>query len=396
MRILFLTSRIPYPPHRGDKLKIWNLMKQLAQRHDIFLLTFIQSKEEERFIAPLKEVCRDVEIVYLPLWRSLLNCLTALFGKEPFQVAYYRSPAMDHLLSQAIHRLQPDVLHTHLIRMAQYTATRETFPRVLDMTDAVSLYLSRFRDAQANPLKKWALGLELKRMQEYESIIARYDRALVCSQTDKEFLQRRGSGLKLDLLRNGVDLDAFSINGEIDSDPYRIIFSGNMSYYPNIDGAKFLVREIFPLVKQSIQQARLYIVGQNPPAQVVSLASAEVIVTGFVPDMRAEYLKSAIAVSPIRFGAGTLNKVLEPSALGIPVVSTSIGWEGLGLEKDKEILVANDARGIADAIIRLLKDSTLRHTMGQQAARKVRATSGWESIAGDLEVIYTQLVEKTR
>ncbi len=394
MRILFLTSRIPYPPHRGDKLKIWNLMKQLAQRHDIFLLTFIQSKEEERFIAPLKEVCRDVETVYLPLWRSLLNCLTALFGKEPFQVAYYRSPAMDHLLSQAIHRLQPEVLHTHLIRMAQYTATRKKPPRVLDMTDAVSLYLSRFRDAQSNPFKKWALGLELKRMQEYEPIIARYDRALVCSQTDKEFLQRRGSGLKLELLRNGVDLDAFSINGETESDPYRIIFSGNMSYYPNIDGAKFLVREVFPLVKKSIPQARLYIVGQNPPSQVTSLASADVTVTGFVPDIRSEYLKSAVAVSPIRFGAGTLNKVLEPSALGVPVVSTSIGWGGLGLEKDTEIFVADDAPGLADAIVRLLKDASLRRSIGQRAAQKVRSTLGWETIAGDLEAIYQQVVKK--
>jgi len=396
MRILFLTSRIPYPPHRGDKLKIWNLMKQLAPRHEIFLLTFVQSKEEERFIAPLKEVCKDVQTVHLPLWRSLWNCTAALFGGEPFQVAYYRSSAMERSLRQTIDRFQPDVLHTHLIRMAHYTAEERDLPRVLDMTDAVSLYLSRFRDAQSNPFKKWALGLELKRMQEYEPIIARFDRALVCSETDREFLQRRGSGFKLDLLRNGVDLDAFSINGETESDPYRIIFSGNMSYYPNIDGAKFLVHEIFPLVKRSVQQARLYIVGQKPPAQVASLASADVTVTGFVPDIRTEYLKSALAVSPIRFGAGTLNKVLEPSALGIPVVSTSIGWEGLGLEKDKEILVANDARGIADAIIRLLKDSTLRQSMGQQAARKVRATSGWESIARGLETIYTQLVEKTR
>lgn len=394
MRILFLTSRIPYPPHRGDKLKIWNLMNQLASRHEIFLLTFIQSKEEERFIAPLKGVCREVEIIRLPLWRSMLNCTAALFGKEPFQIAYYRSPAMERQLTQTLERLQPDVLHTHLIRMAQYTATRETLPRVLDMTDAVSLYLSRFRDAQSNPLKKWALGWELKRMQEYEPIIGQFDRALVCSDTDMEFLRRRGPDFKLDLLGNGVDLDAFSINGTTQADPYRIMFSGNMSYYPNIDGAKFLVRAVFPLVKKSIPQARLYIVGQNPPSQVTSLASADVTVTGFVPDIRTEYLKSAVAVSPIRFGAGTLNKVLEPSALGVPVVSTSIGWEGLGLEKDTEIFVADDARGLADAIVRLLKDASLRRSIGQRAAQKVRSTLGWETIAGDLEAIYQQVVKK--
>jgi sugar transferase (PEP-CTERM/EpsH1 system associated) len=396
MRILFLTSRIPYPPHRGDKLKIWNLMRQLASRHEIFLLTFIQSKEEERYIAPLKEVCREVETVHLPLWRSLLNCAAALFGKEPFQVAYYRSPAMERRLSQALQRLQPDVLHTHLIRMAQYTATPGGLPRVLDMTDAVSLYLSRFRDAQSNPLKKWALGLELKRMHEYEPIIGQFDRALVCSHTDMEFLRRRGPDFKLDLLRNGVDLEAFSVNGTAQADPYRIMFSGNMSYYPNIDGAKFLVSEVFPLVKKSVPQARLYIVGQNPPSQVTSLASADITVTGFVPDIRAEYLKSAVAVSPIRFGAGTLNKVLEPSALGVPVVTTSIGWEGLGLESEKEILVANDPRSIATAIIRLLKDPTLRSSIGQHAAQKVRATLGWETIAGDLEAIYEQIVKKAR
>lgn len=391
MRILFLTSRIPYPPHRGDKLKIWHLLRQLAQRHEVSLLTFIQSREEEHWIKPLKEVCQDVIVVRLPLWRSLLNCVLEVFGNEPFQVAYYRSPIMKKRIDEVLELIRPDVLHTHLIRMAQYTADYPQVPRVLDMTDAVSLYLTRFRDRQSNPFKRFAIGMELDRIHNYESIISRFDRALVCSETDREFLKRRDARFRIELLRNGVDLETFSANGTIHADPLRIIFSGNMSYFPNIDGAEFLVREVMPLVVQSVPGARLFIVGQNPPAQVTSLASKEVIVTGFVPDIRTEYLKSFVAVSPIRFGAGTLNKVLEPSALGIPVVTTPIGWEGLGLRKDEEILVAEDAHGLADSIIRLLRDRDLRDAVGQRAAQKIRSTLGWETIVKDLESIYAHI-----
>jgi sugar transferase (PEP-CTERM/EpsH1 system associated) len=394
MRILFLTSRIPYPPHRGDKLKIWNLMKQLSQRHEIILLTFLANDGELRWIDNLRAICREVHTVRLPLWRSGLNCMIAIAKGSPFQVEYYRSQRMKELVQEQLEKTKPDVVHTHLIRMAQYTSEEKNLPVVLDLTDAVSLYLARFREVRRNPVVRWLLGLELKRMRRYESIIGEFGRGLVCSETDRKFLLDLYPGLSLSILPNGVDLETFSTNRSVSLEPFRIIFTGNMSYFPNIDGASFLVREVMPKIVQAVPQAKLFIVGQNPPASVKALAGRNVVVTGFVEDIRSEYLKSVLAVSPIRFGAGTLNKVLEPLALGVPVVSTSIGLQGLGLSAGTDILIANDSGEFAAAAVKLLTDENLRGTMAAHASEKVRAKFSWENISRDLERLYQEVIER--
>jgi glycosyltransferase involved in cell wall biosynthesis len=229
-------------------------------------------------------------------------------------------------------------------------------------------------------------------MRRYESIIGCFDRGRVCSNTDRSFLLDRYSNLLLSILPNGVDLDTFSTNRSTRCEPFRIIFTGNMSYFPNADGASFLVREVLPKIRRVVPQVKLYLVGQNPPSSVHALAGENIVVTGYVEDIRSEYLKSMVAVSPIRFGAGTLNKVLEPLALGVPVVSTSIGLEGLGLENGADILIADGAEQFAASVVRLLTDGPLRASMGSRASEKVRSQFGWEGIAQELELIYEEVI----
>ncbi|HXG37178.1 MAG TPA: glycosyltransferase [Bacteroidota bacterium] len=396
MTIFFLTPRIPYPPYRGDKLKIWNLLRQLSKRHRIVLVSFIQSEREREYVSPLSEVCAEIHLVSLPRWKSFFNCVVAMFQNIPFQVAYYRSREMRRVIDRVVNQTKPDLIHTHLIRMAQYTAHRKSYPRVLDMTDAVSLYLARLSGHHRNPVIRAIVGVELKRMLSYESIIAQFDRTLVCSSNDRDVLLQHIPLARIDLLYNGVDLETFSINGTLRPDPYRIILTGNMSYYPNADGAKFFVREIFPHIRQQVPEAKLYIVGQDPPRSVKALASDHVVITGFVPDIRLEYLKSAVAVSPIRFGAGTLNKILEPLALGVPVVSTSIGIDGLGLTMGEDILVADKPQEFAQHVVQLLTNGQSRERVAGSAAEKVRTRFSWDRLTRDLEQIYETIVNEQK
>jgi glycosyltransferase involved in cell wall biosynthesis len=198
--------------------------------------------------------------------------------------------------------------------------------------------------------------------------------------------------LPLSLLPNGVDLETFSSPAPPSPEPGRIIFTGNLSYFPNVDAACFLVREILPKIQKDVPTVKVYIVGQNPSSKVRALAGRDVIVTGYVDDIRAEYLKSSVAVSPVRFGAGTLNKVLEPLALGVPVVTTSIGLEGLCLEPGNDLLVADTAEKFAGAVTRLLTNDGDRMSMAARASEKVRARFSWEKIARDLEQIYEEIV----
>jgi sugar transferase (PEP-CTERM/EpsH1 system associated) len=396
MTVLFLTPRIPYPPYRGDKLKIWNLLRVLSRHHDIVLLTFIQSKEEERFVQQLRAVCREVQVVYLPRWKSMLSCFVALFRPIPFQVAYYRSPRMRKILQETLGRVYPQLVHTHLIRMAQYTAHYSSIPRVLDVTDAVSLYLKRFLVKERNPLKKVGLFVEHCRVKHYERIVRKFDCTLVCSEVDRTVLRQAGEAARIELLYNGVDLDIFSENGTVAYERHSVIYTGNMTYYPNKDGAIYLARKIFPLVQKKISDAKLYIVGQDPPKKVKSLESTHIVVTGFVPDIHDYYLRSAVAVSPIRFGAGTLNKILEPLALGVPVVSTSVGFEGLQLRQGEDILVADNPRAFAEAIIAVLTDQSLRKKLSDNGKRAIRNLYSWDNIGQELEAIYTTVLESSK
>lgn len=145
MKILFLTSRLPYPPHRGDKLKIYNLIKQLSRRgHDITLISFIASQKEEENVKPLMEFCSDVKTILLRPVTSLSQCLFGIFSSLPFQVLYFASREMRGLITRELTAHRYDLIHVHLIRMAQYCEGTIDSKRVLDLTDAGSLYLERF------------------------------------------------------------------------------------------------------------------------------------------------------------------------------------------------------------------------------------------------------------
>jgi sugar transferase (PEP-CTERM/EpsH1 system associated) len=396
MNILFLTSRFPYPPHRGDKLKIYNLLKRLSRKHTITLLSFVSGRRDLSYVGEIEKLGVRVETVVLPKWRSLMNSLLALPGSEPLQVRYYTSRRMRARLRALLEERRYDLVHIHLIRMAQYGRSGEPPVRILDLTDAGSLYLERFYRTTRNPVKKYLLGIELGRLRRYESVIGEFSASLVCSAVDREVLADRADGATIAVLPNGIDLSYFTPDPARRYDPRRIIYTGNLSYFPNSDGVIFFVREVFPLIRKVNPGVTLYIVGKDPPGSVRGLASTDIVVTGFVEDIRGEYLRSSLAVAPIRFGAGTLNKVLEPMALGIPVVATSVGAEGLSLEPGRHLLVADTAPEFASCVNRLLADERLRSELAENAMRVVRARYDWDMVTDSLDEIYRECTGEGR
>jgi sugar transferase (PEP-CTERM/EpsH1 system associated) len=397
VKILYLTSRFPYPPFRGDKLHLYNILKPLSRRHEVTLVSFIQRGTQVQWVDALRPLCHRIELVHLPAWRSLVQCLQVIFSKCPFQVAYFKSRAMNDLVHRVIAEEQPDVVHVHLIRMAQFVEADRKVPRVVDLTDATSLYLSRFRAASRSWLKKLLLSEELRRILDYEKVLAEFDLSLVCSPLDLSVMKDHVPRATLEIVRNAVDMSRFPpLDGAIRADPGRIIFTGNMTYFPNEDAARYMVNDILPLIRREIPDVRLFLVGQNPPASVRALAGAGVVVTGFVEDIRAEYARSAVAVAPIRFGAGTLYKILEPLALGIPVVTTSTGIGGVDLIAGEDILVGDDPQAFATHVVRLLRDPDLQRMMAARAAAKVLALHDWEIVAGKVEGVYRDVVNAHR
>ena len=280
-----------------------------------------------------------------------------------------------------------DVVYFHLIRSAQYLDLNEEAGKslkVLDFTDAVSLYLSRFFKIEKNPFKKLFIKIEEKRVKAYEKIAEKFNTVFICSDIDKEYLKAQGLNANIKILNNGIDIDYFK-SESVKFEENRIIFTGNMPYYANYDAVIYFAKKIFPLVLNEIPDSTFYIVGQKPPNKIRALNSKNIFVTGFVPDIKKEYLKSAVNVAPIRFGAGTLNKVIESIALGVPVVATSQAVGGLPQILKKYVFIANNQEEFAHFVVKILRDPSLRYQLMKEGQNIIRDMLSWEKIVGKFE-----------
>lgn len=393
MKILFFANRIPYPPYRGDKLKIYNLAKRL-QHHELHLLTFAQTKEEFQYKAELEKVFKKVHPIYLPKWQSALNCISGLWSKMPLQVLYFQSAAMRNRLEEVLKADEFDAVHVQHLRMSPYFATKKNIPRILDMPDAFSLYWQRRMKMQHNPLLRIFGRIEQKRVWQYEKIMQAFDLSLVCSAEDLSYLEDQHHIDTIRLLPNGVDLGLFSAGDHDYSHNHTLLFTGNMDYAPNIDAVIYFVNDILPLIRQKIPHVRFIIAGQRPVPKVQALANDYVEVTGFIKDLAAVYNAASVVVAPLRFGAGTQNKVLEGMAMGIPVVCSNIGFKGLGIESGEGAIMQTDAESFADSVITLLSSEVLRAEVGQKGIEVIQSRFGWDAIAATLDGYLKQVAAK--
>ena len=181
MKILFLANRVPYPPYRGDKLKIFNLARRLKNSHELHLLTFAQSEEDLGYKAELEKIFKEVHFVYLPKWKSALKCLTGLWDSKPLQVLYFQSGELQQKLDSLLLQHKYDAVHVQHLRMSPYLAQRKDVPRILDLPDAFSLYWERRKMVKRGLLTTLFENMEQGRVLKYEKILEEYNLALTCS-----------------------------------------------------------------------------------------------------------------------------------------------------------------------------------------------------------------------
>lgn len=392
MKILFTANRFPYPPFRGDKLKIFNLASRLAGKHTLHLVTFIQDESDRDHLPELEKIFSEIHLVPLRKLASGLNVLSACFRREPFQVRYFHSPAMRDMIEELKVLHDYDVVHVQHLRMAQYWDEDARIPRILDLPDAYSLYWKRRTEA-ASGLAKVFARIEQARVARYERVIRKFDLSLVCSIEDQAYLQRHLGLDNIGLLPNGVDMRTFCSEGHDYAQDKVLLFTGNMDYAPNVDAVTYFAQEIFPLILEQVPAARFVIAGQRPVKKVTQLASDRIEVTGFVPELKHVYARAAVLVAPLRFGAGTQNKVLEAMAMGVPVVSRDIGFNGLGIKSGEGAILAMDARSFANECIALLGSESMRRQVGLAGSQVVAERFDWDKVAQRLEAFLKQAIE---
>ncbi len=387
MKLLFIANRFPYPPYRGDKLKIFNLAKQLAISNELHLITFAEYADDLEHLDKITPYFKKIEVVKLPKWKSYFNVLLGLFNSKPMQVSYFKSKSFKSRLALLLKENTYDGVHVQHLRMAQYAINLKNLYRILDLPDAFSLYWQRRKNTKRNFFQILFDRIESSRVARYEAHILReFDKCLVCSPEDKQYLEKTHQADNINLLPNGVDTAQFQFANHDYTHNNKLLFTGNMDYAPNIDAVVYFAHQILPQIQVVFPDIKFVIAGQRPVPKVMELGNLQNIeVTGFVPNLNDMYNSASVVVAPLRFGAGTQNKVLEAMSMGIPVVCTNIGFEGLLIKNGEGIFMETDSKLFAQRVIDLLHSETLRKTTGEKACTHIAEKFSWEIIASQLQ-----------
>jgi len=391
VRLLYLTPRFPHPQLKGEQLAAFHRIVGLAPRHEISLLSFYEREDELEHLERLRELCASVELVRLPRREGVANVARrAPFRREPLQVLYYSSAAFAQLVARANER-RFDVTHAFMLRMLPYLA-RVDAPRVLDALDSMTLRMRRNVQVERPP-RSWLFREELRRVVEYERTVgASVERVLVASDRDRDSF----AGASVVVIPNGVDAERFRPD-PVRRRPGTIVFSGTMSYPPNVRAAVWFARECLPRVRADAPEARFVVAGAAPSREVRRLAVLPgVEVTGFVPSMADTLNTASVAIAPMQSGAGIQNKVLEAMACGRAVVTTTIGLGGIEARPDAEVIVADGADEFAGAVTRLLRDDGRAAELGQAARACVLERYTWDRAADAVDRIYAELAGSPR
>ena len=387
-----LSNVTPYPPNGGVHLRIFNLLQRIAARHEVTLGCHSWGPEDLEGADWLNR--NGLRTITGPLvaanWRHVAPAIGGMVSGQPPEVVQYQSPQLRALIA----RERFDVIQVEETLLAPYVTA---VPRAPDTKAVMTFHNVHFVQEQriadierSGPHRLWR-GLNARMMRRYEPAIARqFDRNITVSQADRALLLGEAPELAVDVLPNGVDAQALRPLPPPTGKP-AIVFVGTLNYLPCTDAVLWLARAILPILRRRFPDLELWIVGKSPPPDVQALAGEGVFVTGHVPDVTPYYQRAAVAVVPLQAGGGSRLKILEAMALGRPVVSTTVGAEGIEVTSGRDILLADEAGAFAEAVARLLTEDRLWDAVAQAARRFVEAHHDWDQIAAKQLAIYDQL-----
>jgi sugar transferase (PEP-CTERM/EpsH1 system associated) len=388
MKLLVLLSRFPFPLDKGDKLRAYHQLRYLTERHEICLFALSDEPVTAEAEAAVRPLCRGgvhVHRVYKP--GIAANMARALATGRPLQVGYFYDAAAQKQVDELLRTFRPQHVYCQLIRMAEYLRPHAgQLPMTLDYMDVFSAGMAR-RATQAPQWQRPVFALEAKRLTDYEAdAFGWFAHHTIISDQDRQLIHHPQRN-EIRVVLNGIDTANFQPMPEVAKE-YEVLFCGNMSYHPNVDAAAFLAEEIMPLVWKQLPAARLLVAGTTPAPRVLALASERVVVSGWVPDIRAAYASARVFVAPMRVGTGLQNKLLEAMAMQLPSVTTPLANNALGGHNGQELRVAESAADLAAAIINLLTDVESAAALARRGQDFVKARYTWAGATAELEALF--------
>ena len=395
LRVLFITEYLPWPLHSGGRIRTYHILRQVALRHEVTLVTQEPPGDtdgEERMRALVSRFY-SVALKPQPFIRKTLAATFSLASPRPYISGYshYRS-ALSRLIRTLTSRECFDIVHLDHLDAAVYLQDCLSQPVIyLDEHNYETRLLQSAHAKTSKILLRWYLGSQQRKLTRFESHILRAVHAVgVVSTHDAAMVSAVAPETALEVIPNGVDLAFFDIPRQ--PVPYRVVIVGSLDWLPNIEGVMWFLDNVWPVVRTARPEATLHIVGRNPPNVLLQRSCQPVTVAGSVPDVR-DYVTSASAfVVPLFAGGGTRLKVLEAMAMRVPIVSTSTGVEGINCVYGKHILVAEDAKDFAHKLLALLDNPELGARLATAGRFLVEQHYGWDAIGERLDDFYRRTV----
>lgn len=405
--ILLLCQVLPYPLDAGPKVRAYHVLRWLAARTDLTLVCFARDDDPPEAAEHLRGLCAGFVAVPMrrSIWRDLTSLLHALFTGRSFIVLRDERRAMREALATLSRATPFDAVHADQLWMAAYARDLAVPYRVLDDHNAVFRVFERLATHEPSPLKRWLWRREARRLASYEAAqLNAFDHTFFVSEEDRQaVLAERVDRRPLPAASTSVlpiCLDTARIEPlRLDPRARHIVMLGTMFWPPNAEGAIWFAERVFDHVLRAVPDARLTVIGKRPPEALraaLSRFGAAAELAGYVEDPRPYLEATAVFAVPLRSGGGMRVKILDAWAWRLPVLSTSLGAEGIQVQPGQDILIADDPAAFAEAAIRLLRDADLRRELAEAGRRAVEARYDVDRVYAGLEAAYGRLLGEER
>ncbi len=400
MKILFLGPNLLLPLDKGGKLRTWHVLRHLASRHDITYLCFSDGTERQADRDGMREVCNRLETIprsdaVKGTVKFYADAARYLVDPTPYSVAKYRSAPFQERLAHLLRTERFDLVVCDFLVPIVNCPDRLPCPGILFTHNVESEIWRRHTETATNPLMRRLLAQQWRRMLRFErDALRRFELVLAVSEADSNTFERLypGAARQVQVVQTGVDTDYFRPQTHSGDSPNRVsstphlVFTGSMDWLPNEDGMLYFVEDVLPLIRARVPNVTVSIIGRAPTPAVQRLANrAGIEVTGRVDDVRPHVAAGSVYVVPLRIGGGTRLKIFEAMSMGKAVVSTTIGAEGLPVTNGRDIVIADDPKSFADAVVTLTAEPDVRRDIERAARQLVVDRYDWSAVAQDFE-----------
>ncbi|MBD3279712.1 MAG: glycosyltransferase [Candidatus Pacebacteria bacterium] len=394
MRILMLTPYLPFPLLSGGQIRTYNLLKKLYQKHQITLFALIKDESERQHIKELAKYCTKVKVFkrsQKPF--TLHNILKTGFSSYPFLVIRNYVPQVINAIKKELAQNQYDLIHAETFYMMPHLPITQVPTILVEQTIEYLGYESYAR--RAFSLLKPLLHIDIKKIKRWEKHYwQQCDKLIVMSDDDKCFISRFIKNQdKIEVVSNGVDARWFAQKKRQLPQQPTILSVGTFKWLPNVEAVSFLVEKVWPLIKQQLPSAKLWIVGNSPTKKILTYETLDssIKVSGGIPDIRNAFKGAHVLIAPVLSGKGTRYKVLEAMASGTPVVATPTAVEGLGVKHNTHVLTSQSAAGLAKLTLQVLANKKLWQRLSKNGEKFVKTRYNWDVISKKLDRIYKEL-----